>query len=73
MEPAGTSWDVLTAIISFTGLILISAVTYLIIVVSAEIMKRKISVHKHLGGSEEILLNYWNGKDFKDNNLSKSY
>jgi hypothetical protein len=69
MEPAGNFWDVLTAILSFTGLILISiAVTYLIPVVSAEIMKRKISVHINtLGGSvEEILLNYWNGKDFKE-------
>ena len=36
--------------------------------VSAEIMKRKISVYINtLGGSaEEILLNYWNGKDFKE-------
>ena len=69
MEPAGNFWDVLTAILSFTGLILISiAITYLIPVVSAEIMKRKISVYINtLGGSvEEILLNYWNGKDFKE-------
>lgn len=69
MESTGDFWDVLTAILSFTGLILISiAITYLIPVVSAEIMKRKISVHINtLGGSvEEILLNYWNGKDFKE-------
>ncbi|MEZ7499026.1 potassium channel family protein [Flavobacterium sp. Arc3] len=69
IEPEGNFWDILTAILSFTGLILISiSITYLIPVVSAEIMKRKISVHINtLGGSvEEILLNYWNGKDFKE-------
>jgi hypothetical protein len=62
-------WDILTAILSFTGLILISiAITYLIPVVSAEITKRKISVNINtLGGSvEEILLNYWNGSHFKE-------
>jgi hypothetical protein len=42
MEPEGNFWDILTAILSFTGLILISiAITYLIPVVSAEIAKRK--------------------------------
>jgi hypothetical protein len=40
MEPEGNFWDILTAILSFTGLILIS-ITYLIPVVSAEIAKRK--------------------------------
>lgn len=68
MESSGEFWDILTAILSFTGLILISiAITYLIPVVSAEITKRKISVNINtLGGSvEEILLNYWNGKDFR--------
>jgi hypothetical protein len=55
-------------ILSFTGLILISiAITYLIPVVSAEIAKRKISVTINtIGGSvEEMLLNYWDGKDFR--------
>jgi hypothetical protein len=69
IEPEGNFWDILTAILSFTGLILISiAITYLIPVVSGEITKRKISVNINtLGGSvEEILLNYWNGRDFKD-------
>lgn len=69
IESTGDFWDVLTAILSFTGLILISiAITYLIPVVSAEITKRKISVYINtLGGSvEEILLNYWNGRDFKE-------
>jgi hypothetical protein len=68
IEPEGNFWDILTAILSFTGLILISiAITYLI-PVSAEITKRKISVYINtLGGSvEEILLNHWNGKDFKE-------
>ena len=63
IEPEGNFWDILTAILSFTGLILISiAITYLIPVVSAEITKRKISVNINtLGGSvQEILLNYWN-------------
>jgi ATP-dependent protease ClpP protease subunit len=42
------------------------AITYLIPVVSAEIAKRKISVTINtIGGSvEEMLLNYWDGKDF---------
>jgi hypothetical protein len=41
MEPEGNFWDILTAILSFTGLILISiAITYLIPVVS-EIAKEK--------------------------------
>ena len=69
MEPAGPFWDVLTAILSFTGLILISiAITYLIPVVSAEIVKRRISVYINTLGSsaEDILLNYWNGRDFKE-------
>jgi hypothetical protein len=69
MEPESPFWDVLTAILSFTGLILISiAVTYLIPVVSAEIVKRRISVYiTTIGCSvEEILSNYWNGKDFKE-------
>jgi hypothetical protein len=69
IEPEGNFWDILTAILSFTGLILISiAITYLIPVVSAEITKRKISVNINtLGGSvEEILLNYWNGSHFKE-------
>jgi hypothetical protein len=42
MEPEGNFWDILTAILSFTGLILISiAITYLIPVVSAEIARKK--------------------------------
>ncbi len=69
MEPTGPFWDILTAILSFAGLILISiAVTYLIPVVTGEIEKRRLSVYiTTLGCSvEEILSNYWNGKDFKE-------
>jgi hypothetical protein len=69
IEPEGNFWDILTSVLSFTGLILISiAITYLIPVVSAEITKRRISVTINTIGSsvEEMLLNYWNGKDFKE-------
>jgi hypothetical protein len=69
IEPYGPGWEILTAILSFTGLILISiAITYLIPVVSAEIIKRKISVYiTTLGCSiEDILMNYWNGEHFKE-------
>ncbi len=69
IEPDGSFWDILTAVLSFTGLILISiAITYLIPVVSAEIMKRRISVYiTTLGCStEDILLNYWNGENFRE-------
>lgn len=68
IEPDGPFWEILTAILSFAGLILISvAITYLIPVVTSEIEKRKLSVYiSTLGCSaEEILKNYWNGKDFK--------
>ncbi len=68
MEPTGPFWDILTAVLSFAGLILISiAITYLIPVVNAEIEKRRLSVYiTTLGCSvDEILSNYWNGQDFK--------
>ena len=61
-------WEILTAVMSFTGLISISiAITYLIPVVSAEIVKRRVSVYiTTLGCSvNEILSNHWNGKDFR--------
>ncbi len=69
IEPDGPFWDILTAILSFAGLILISiAITYLIPVVSGEIIKRRISVYiTTLGCSvEDILRNYWNGENFKE-------
>lgn len=76
IEPNGPFWDIITTILSFAGLILISvAITYLIPVVTAEIEKRKISVYiTTLGCSvEEILVNYWNGSDFKQLNLPFIY
>ncbi|MCF8373467.1 MAG: potassium channel family protein [Bacteroidales bacterium] len=69
IEPDGSFWDILTAILSFSGLILISiAITYLIPVVSAEIIKRRISVYITTLGClvEDILMNHWNGKNFKE-------
>ena len=75
IEPVGSFWEILTSILSFTGLISISiAITYLIPVVSAEIVKRRVSVYiTTLGCSvHEILLNYWNGKDFKELELAFS-
>ncbi len=69
IEPDGHFWDILTAILSFTGLVLISiAITYFIPVVSGEVTKRRISVYiTTLGCSiEDILLNYWNGENFKE-------
>lgn len=69
IEPYGPFWEILTSILSFTGLILISiAITYLIPVVSGEIIKRRISVYiTTLGCSvEDILRNYWNGENFKE-------
>ena len=69
IEPNGAFWEILTSILSFLGLVLISiAITFLIPVVTAEIEKRKVSVYiTTLGCStEEILTNYWNGADFKD-------
>ena len=68
IEPYGQFWEVLTAVLSFTGLILISiAITFLIPVVSAEIEKRKLSVYITTMGCsvEEILLNHYSGRDFK--------
>jgi hypothetical protein len=69
IEPSSSFWDILTAILSFVGLILISiAITYFIPVVSAEIIKRKVSMYiTTLGSSAEtILINYWNGQNFKE-------
>lgn len=69
MEATNSFWDILTAILSFTGLILISiAVTYLIPVVSGEINKRRVSVYITTMGCsiEDILMNYWNGENFKE-------
>lgn len=61
-------WRVFSSLISFSGLILITiAITYLVPINSAEIEKRKLSTYiSALGTSpQDILLNAWNGKDFK--------
>jgi hypothetical protein len=68
MEPTTPFWDILTAILSFAGIILISiAITYLIPVVTGEIEKRRLSVFITTLGSSvnEIMTNYWDGKDYK--------
>ncbi len=61
-------WRVFSSIISFSGLILITiAITYLVPINSAEIEKRKLSIYiTTLGASpQEILMNAWNGENFK--------
>ena len=61
-------WRVFTSLISFSGLILITiAITYIVPINSAEIAKRKLSTYiAALGTSpQEILLNAWNGENFK--------
>lgn len=65
--PYGDGWRIYTAIISFSGFIIITmGITYLVPVLSAEMGKRKLSIYIHsLGTSpEDILLNAWNGRDF---------
>lgn len=61
-------WRVFSSLISFSGLILITiAITYLVPINSAEIEKRKLSTYiATLGASpQEILMNAWNGENFK--------
>ena len=61
-------WRIFSSFISFTGLVLITiAVTYLVPITSAEISKRKLSIYiASLGSSPlEILINGWNGNDFR--------
>ncbi|MCM8571014.1 potassium channel family protein [Gramella jeungdoensis] len=78
--PALNSWRIISAIYSFTGLILLTmSVTYFIPVLSAIIEQRKLGIRlSNLGNSpEEILVNSWNGKDFREftekiNDLSES-
>ncbi|TBW28088.1 potassium channel family protein [Gramella sp. KN1008] len=78
--PSLDSWRIISAIYSFTGLILLTmSVTYFIPVLSAVIEQRKLGIRlSNLGNSpEEILINSWNGKDFtefteKINDLSES-
>lgn len=66
--PGGNIWRLLTNMYSFTGLILLTmSVTYFIPVLSAVIEQRKLGIKlSSLGKSpQEIILNSWNGKDFK--------
>ncbi|MGK7397513.1 MAG: potassium channel family protein [Candidatus Cyclobacteriaceae bacterium M3_2C_046] len=61
-------WQILSSIISFTGLIIITiAITYLVPINSAELAKRKLSIYiSTLGSSpQEILLHGWDGESFK--------
>ncbi|MDX5421079.1 MAG: potassium channel family protein [Hymenobacteraceae bacterium] len=67
---AGTdAWSIYSAFVSFTGLILITiAITYMVPVLSAVTERRALSIQiASIGRSpQEMLLNYWNGEDFKD-------
>jgi hypothetical protein len=61
-------WRIYTVFIALSGLtILTIAITYLVQVLTAEISKRQLSIYiATLGGTpQSILLNGWNGKDFK--------
>ncbi len=67
-KPGTNFWRIYTVIISFSGLtILTIAITYLVQVLTAEISKRQMSIYiATLGGTpQSILLNGWNGKDFR--------
>ncbi|WP_300442064.1 potassium channel family protein [Christiangramia sp.] len=64
---SSNTWRILSAVYSFTGLILLTmSVTYFIPLLSAVIEQRKLGIRlSNLGNSpEEILINSWNGKDF---------
>ena len=66
---SSNSWRILSAIYSFTGLILLTmSVTYFIPVLSAVIEQRKLGIRlSNLGNSpEEILINSWDGEDFSE-------
>ncbi|MCC9135366.1 hypothetical protein ACFSKU_11460 [Pontibacter silvestris] len=66
---AGTdNWRVYSAIISFSGLIMITiAITYVVPVVNAVTQRRALSIRiASIGHSVQLmLLNNWNGKNFK--------
>lgn len=67
---AGSSgWQIYTAIVSFYGLMLITiAISYMVPVISAVTDRRTLSIQiASLGHCpESILLNHWDGKDFKN-------
>lgn len=66
---AGTDgWRIYTAFISFTGFMFITiAITYMVPILSAITARRALSIRiTSIGHSpQRILLNYWNGTDFK--------
>lgn len=62
------AWRILTAFISFTGLVLITtAITYMVPILSATTERRSLSIDiAAIGDSpQQMLLNSWNGEDFK--------
>lgn len=66
---SSNTWRILSAIYSFTGLILLTmSVTYFIPLLSAVIEQRKLGIRlSNLGNSpEEILINSWDGEDFSE-------
>ena len=65
--PYSTGWQFYSAFISFSGFIFITvALTYLYSVVTNDINRRKVSLKIYHTGStpQEILLRFWNGRDF---------
>lgn len=61
-------WMVYSAVVSFTGLTLITiAISYMVPVISAVTERRALSIRIRAIGetSEKIILNNWNGKDCK--------
>ncbi|WP_276495879.1 potassium channel family protein [Pontibacter litorisediminis] len=62
------SWRIFTAFISFTGLVFITiAISYMVPIITAVTERRSLSIRiASIGNSpQQMLLNSWNGKDFK--------
>lgn len=69
--PGSEFWKIYTALLSFTGLLLITiGITYLVPLLQAEIQRRNLCLHiASLGTSpEDFLISNWNGKDFSQLN-----
>jgi hypothetical protein len=67
--PRGGWWQFLTSVTSLSGLFLVTlAVTYMLAVLEAVVAKRSFASHvTALGGSaEEMVLNSWDGRCFRD-------
>lgn len=67
-KPGTDFWRLFTVLVSLSGItILTIAITYLVQVLTAEIDKRQLSIYiATLGGTPQgILINGWNGKNFK--------